>query len=178
MQGWLLVTPKHLRTGSGSLNLQIYEVSNDYIEYLCKHQPHMFHNAKPSQLHNRKYIGVVLEVNGFHYLAPLSSFKPKHEKMDKMVDMVIIGTYAVLNLNNMFPVPEDEYHRVFFSQFYKDPKYQNLLRAEYRIISDKQEKIRKQAQTVYELKLKDGNKTGLARRCNDFKKLEALCKAY
>lgn len=160
------------------MNLQIYEVSADYIDYLCKHQPHMFHNANSSQLHHRKYIGVVLEVNGLNYLAPLSSFKPKHEKMNKMVDMVIIGTYAVLNLNNMFPVPEDECSRVFFSQFYKDPKYQNLLRAEYKIISNKQDDIKKQAQTVYELKLKDGNKTSLARRCNDFKKLEALCEAY
>lgn len=160
------------------MNLQIYEVSDEYIDYLCKHQPHMFHNANSSQLHNRKYVGVVLEINGFNYLAPLSSFKPKHEKMKKMVDMITIERYAVLNLNNMFPVPDDEYTRVIFSKFYKDPKYQSLLRSEYRIILDKQEKIRKQALTVYELKLKNGNKTGLAKRCNDFKKLEALCEAY
>ena len=39
------------------------------------------------------------------YFAPLSSFKEKHTRMPEAVDFIKIKRYAVINLNNMFPVP-------------------------------------------------------------------------
>ena len=69
----------------------------------------------------RKYIGVVLEVNGLSYFAPLSSFKLKHKKMKEGVDFIKIKDYAVININNMIPVPKGRrkvknFHRLFFPQ--------------------------------------------------------------
>ncbi len=60
------------------MNLDIFEVDNRYIDYLSPYAPHMFLNKKPEQHNERKYIGVILEVNGLKYFAPLSSFNPKH----------------------------------------------------------------------------------------------------
>ena len=44
-----------------------------------------------------------------NYFTPLSSYKPKHDKMKNCLDFLKIGNYAVININNMFPVPEGEY---------------------------------------------------------------------
>ena len=39
-----------------------------------------FHNKRPEQQNERKYIGIILQVNGMDYFAPLSSYKPKHAR--------------------------------------------------------------------------------------------------
>ncbi len=52
-------------------NIKIYEVSNAYIDYLLPYAPHLFQNKKSTQKNERKYIGVVLEINRIKYFAPL-----------------------------------------------------------------------------------------------------------
>lgn len=111
-------------------NVKIYEISRNYISYLAAFAPHLFCNSKSGQANERKYIGVILQVNGMDYFAPLSSFKPKHKKMDEMLDFIKVRNYAVINLNNMFPVPISEYRYVDFSAII-DAKYKSLLQAEY-----------------------------------------------
>ncbi len=87
-------------------NLKLYEIDNDYINYLSAFTPHLFLNKKPGQSNERKYIGIVFEINGYDYFAPLSSFKDKHRKMKDSIDFLKVKDYAVINLNNMFPAPE------------------------------------------------------------------------
>lgn len=41
------------------------------------------------------------------YFAPLSSYKPKHEKMKNGLDFIKVGNYAVININNMFRFQRD-----------------------------------------------------------------------
>lgn len=86
-------------------NIKLYEINSGYIDYLAPLAPHLFHNKKQSQQNERKYIGVVFFINGFNYFAPLSSFKDKHINMKNSIDFLKIKNYAVINLNNMFPVP-------------------------------------------------------------------------
>ena len=90
------------------MDIKFYQIENKYIDYLSPHAPHLFHNKQVGQQNERKYIGIILQVNGFDYFAPLSSFKPKHNKMPEMIDFIKIKKYAVINLNNMFPVPLSE----------------------------------------------------------------------
>ena len=78
-----------------------------------------------------------------------------------------IKAYAVINLNNMFPVPKGVYSYVDISKE-QNPKYKALLLQEYRYIKSIQEKIRKNAVTLYNHKVQNGNSTALAKRCNDF----------
>ena len=158
-------------------NLKIYEIENAYIDYLVSFAPHLFHNKKAEQENERKYIGVVLAVNGLDYFTPLSSFKEKHRKMKNNMDFLKIGNYAVINLNNMFPVPKAQCIYVDISKV-ANPAYKALLSAEYRIISAMEERILKNAKSIYEYKVKNGNSTPLAKRCNDFKLLEEKCKLY
>lgn len=157
-------------------NIKLYEVSSAYVGYLAPHAPHLFRNKQKGQQNERKYIGVVFQVKGVNYFAPLSSFKEKHKKMRDSIDFIKIKNYAVINLNNMFPVPEGKYTYVDISKEC-NAKYKSLLLAEYRYIKSIQEKIRKNAATIYKLKI-SGEVSSLTKRCNDFLKLEELCKKY
>lgn len=158
-------------------NIKIYEINPAYINYLVPYAPHLFHNSKKGQANERKYIGVVLQINGMDYFAPLSSFKPKHKTMKDGLDFIKIKNYAVINLNNMFPVPVGECSYVNIGAV-KDPAYRALLLSEYRFIKSVQEKIRKNAAALYKHKIANGNETALAKRCNDFALLESACKKY
>lgn len=158
-------------------NIKLYEIDNAYVSYLLPFAPHLFKNKKPGQQNERKYIGVVLSINGMDYFAPLSSFKPKHVKMKDGLDFIKIKNYAVINLNNMFPVPRGVYHYVNIASI-QDPQYKALLQAEYRFIKSVQDRIRKNASNLYAHKLQYGDETALAKRCNNFLALEKACQEY
>lgn len=84
--------------------IKIYEINREYIKYLSQYQQHLFYDEG-----TRKYIGILLEMKGFKYFAPLSSYKQKHKKMEESVDLIKIKDYAVINVNNMIPVPDGQY---------------------------------------------------------------------
>lgn len=159
------------------MNLKLYEINPEYIMYLSAYAPHLFLNKQQGQKNERKFIGIILEVNGFQYFAPLSSFREKHKKMKDGIDFIKIKDYAVININNMFPVPTGEYNYVDIS-IEKDLQYKALLQAEYRIIKVQQKRIIKNAEIVYKHKILKSNQTLLAKRCNDFCELEKACENY
>ncbi len=142
--------------------IELYEVNPKYIDYLIPYAPHLFQNKQLGQFNERKYIGVILYVNNMKYFAPLSSFKSKHEKMKNGLDFIKIGNYAVININNMFPVPDREYTYVDIPKV-RNPQYRKLLMTEYRIIRKLQDKIKHNAEEVYKHKIRAGNTTALAR---------------
>ena len=159
------------------MTLRIYEVNPLYIDFLIPYAPQLFQNKQPEQHNERKYIGIVLIVNDMNYFAPLSSFKAKHNNMKNGLDFIKIGDYAVININNMFPVPNGEYTYVDIPTV-KDPQYRKLLMTEYRIIRKLQDKIMKNAAEVYKHKINKGNTTALAKRCNNFSLLEEKSKKF
>ena len=97
--------------------------------------------------------------------------------MKEGLDFIKILRYAVINLNNMFPVPYSERVYVNFETI-KDPNYKSLLLAEYRYIKSVQKKIQKNAAALYKHKQINGDSTSLARRCNDFALIEDKCRSY
>ena len=151
--------------------LRIYEINTGYIDYLASFIPHLFHNKKSGQQNERKYIGIVLEVHNQKYFAPLSSFKAKHKYMNEGLDLIKIKRLAVINLNNMFPVPQSQIVNFDIKQV-KDQKYKALLQREYRVITSLENKICENAGKLYEYEVEKGDSTPLAERCNDFRLLE------
>ena len=75
-------------------NIKIYGVKDAYIKYLSQYQAHLFLHENGS--FGRKYIGTVLEIDGFFYFAPLSSFKSKHKKI-KESEVPFNNTNGVLD---------------------------------------------------------------------------------
>lgn len=158
-------------------NIKLYEIDPRYVKYISQFAEHAFHNKQPGQQNERKYIGVILTVNGMDYFAPLSSYKEKHLRMPETIDFIKVKRYAVININNMFPVPFGLATYVDISKE-KNPKYKSLLLAEYRAIKAMQEKIRKNANIVYKHRIENGDSSKLGKRCNDFTSLERACKEY
>lgn len=99
--------------------LHFYEVSDEYIEYLSEYDRRIMYSKVETRRFKRKYIGILLKINGVNYIAPLSSYKEKHDNMKDGVDFIKIGTKAVINLNNMFPVLLNELSRVLHNQVVK-----------------------------------------------------------
>ncbi len=157
--------------------LLFYEVDERYIDFLSNFSEHLFHNAAAHQSHSRKYIGILFEIYGTKYFAPLSSFKPKHKKLSESHDFIKIGDMAVINLNNMFPVPDGAFV-LRNLQDETDLQYKTLLNNEIRIIRQKTEQIVCNAKYVYNHKLTNDGKSKLSQRCNDFKLLEEKSREY
>jgi len=156
-------------------NIRIYEVNSKYVKYLSNYQNHIF--IQNERNNNRKYIGIVLKIKDVKYFAPLSSYKEKHKKMKEGVDFIKIKEYAVINLNNMIPVPDSQIINIDINKE-EDPSYKYLLQAESREINRQKMRIRKNAETVYSHKIHNGSSTALAKRTNDFTLLEKLYKEY
>lgn len=153
--------------------IRIFEIKYEYIQYLSVYQKHIFSHKDGKS--NRKYIGIVMEINGTKFFAPLSSYKDKHKRMRETVDFIKIKDYAVINLNNMIPVPSDQIIELDINKE-KDLSYRYLLQAESREVNRQKKRIRKNAEVVYSHKIHNGNSTALAKRTNDFELLEKLCR--
>lgn len=108
-----------------------------------------------------------------HY--PLLSQSIK--KMKESVDFVKIKDYAVININNMIPVPNRQLIELNINDE-KDPHYKFLLQAESREINRQKNRIRKNAEIVYNHKKRNGNLTPLAKRTNNFEMLEKLSRDF
>ena len=162
-----ILWPKTIFASSKSIPITL-------IIYLCSR---LIYSPTKSQTNIMPYIGIVLQINDLFYFAPLSSSKPKHRHMQEGLDFIKVKQYSVINLNNMLPVPLSDCIPIDFSKE-RDPKYRNLLMAEYRFIKMIEEKVQKNARLLYNHKIRYGNSTPLAKRCNDFLLLEQKCREY
>lgn len=155
-------------------NLSLYNIDSKYVEYLCRYSPNLYVEKDSSK--TRKYIGIVLVINNFRYFVPLTSFKKKHLHLSNSIDFMKIGKIAAINLNKMIPVPIGCYFRVVVEKE-EDPFYRKLLYREQRYIKKHQQIIKDNASLLYKKVLKNPD-SKLAKRSNDFKLLESVCKDY
>lgn len=155
--------------------LYFYEVEDDYIEYLSKFDTKIMYAKRENRKFKRKYIGILFEIMGKYYIAPLSSFKEKHEKIKEKIDFIKIGNKAVVNLNNMFPVQLEHIKKVEIEEE-KDYNYKELLRNEYKLCVPKFKTIIENANILYKQVVI--YKMKIATRCCDFKILEEKCEQY
>lgn len=97
-----------------------YVVDKDYVNYL-----HSVDNKVEFIDYKNKlkpYFGIILQINDFNYYLPVSSSKEKHKTMKNNLDFLKLidkdgKIIAVLNINNMIPVP---------SQFISDLNYKDI----------------------------------------------------
>ena len=120
--------------------LKLYYISNDYIDYLRKFDNKVRFNKN----HSRPYVGIVYTYNNNNYFAPLSSPKPKYQKMKKTaIDIWLIdeGKLGVINFNNMIPCPIEELTELLPTV--KEEKYKKLLENQISSINKDRELILK-----------------------------------
>ena len=71
------------------MNLSFYTVNQDYCEYLRQYDNRVPYTMDSKS--TRPFIGLLLQVNSCTYYAPLSSPKPKHQKMKNQLDFLKIN---------------------------------------------------------------------------------------
>lgn len=89
-------------------HLKLYEIKKEYIHYLHTYQSHLFYDNG-----SRKYIGILLEIHGVKYFAPLSSFKPKHRQMNegpvtKSAKRLCLSTTTNCEIKTLLPMPNEQ----------------------------------------------------------------------
>lgn len=145
--------------------MRIVQIKDEYIEILRKAFPIVLDNKRFHRKHTRKYIGVVFSINGFQYYAPFSSPKPKDYNEDGTIkksnlfsirmlesgkngEKVLLGT---IKLNNMIPIPSN-YVEEYVIEDEKDENYKNIVKAEFKWISEHINKIIGTSRRLYEFK--------------------------
>ncbi len=155
--------------------LNLYYISERYVEYLRKFDTRVLFNKN----HTRPYVGILYKYNGNNYFAPLSSPKPKHQKMKKKaVDIWLIedGKLGVINFNNMIPCPIEELTEVIPT--IKDAKYKLLLENQLSSINKDRKIILKKLVHFHEQYNNKRLYPNVLDRCCDFRLLEKKCHDY
>ena len=147
------------------MKLKLYSISDKYIKYLKQFDYKIYDNKENISIHRRKYLGIVLIINGFNYYIPMSSPKKTdyidiNKKIIRNDTKTIIRMhekehlYGTLRISNMIPVPTTELEPYIVSNE-KDSKYKELILGELRYIKSNSNKIVKYAKTVYKQKSKN-----------------------
>lgn len=172
------------------MEINWYVLDKKYVEHLSKTDPKVGYVEYGDRL--KLHVGILLEINNVNYYVPVSSPKPKHKKMANSIDFHKLSDattgylYAVININNMIPVPEKcatqlKYNAIEdFRSFSNDKdriNYIYLLQKEKELIDSAEETLRTKARKLHE-KCTENPDSKLAKRCCDFVALEKICKEY
>ena len=167
-----------------------YVIDKNYIKYLTQFDSRVGYVEYGNRL--KLHVGILLTINEFHYYVPISSPKPKHQKMSnnldfhKLQDETTGYLYTVLNMNNMIPVPDHcltqlKYNQIENFRSFNSEKEKNdyiyLLQKEKALIDHIQQTLQNKALKLYQKCMaKPGS--SLATRCCNFKMLEEKCNSY
>lgn len=95
----------------------LYEIDDNYVEYLRKFDKKVLSSKVGGREHTRKYIGILFHNKDVKYFIPLSSYKPEtYDSMYESLSFKKIGNMAVLRINNMIPIIDSVVHKIDFSQ--------------------------------------------------------------
>ncbi len=153
--------------------LKFYNIDDNYIEFL-----HSFDNKVPYNKKNRRpYIGIILEVNGLTYFAPMFSPKQQHKTYNSNKTYIkISNNMGIIKLNNMIPVNIENLTYIDFNSI-QDKKYRNLLIQQNNFIQLNADRIREMANKLYKFVTID-KKDFFIQICCDFKLLEKESRNY
>ena len=172
------------------MSLKLYEVDNNYIDYLKKFDNKVLHHSNPSYNHTRKYLGILFNINEFKYIAPLSSPKQSDYDSDgkirsssKIIIRIIkkqrnnmeelLGT---IKLCNMIPICNSKVINEYNLKSETDSRYKNLVQDQLTFINSERHLIIKRAEKLYKKKVK--NSPYYLQNTVDFLLLEKKAKKY
>lgn len=170
--------------------MQLYSISDEYINYLRKKFPRVYSNKEDKRVHTRKYLGVVIEIDTHKYYIPLSSPKDKHDyivvegektiRKDSLIVMRIVSEKGgkkelkgTLQIGTMIPVP-DKAIELYDVENESDQAYKDLVNEEIIYIRKNEKKIIKNARVLYS-KRKSGGENRVVQNCLDFMAVEKEC---
>lgn len=156
-------------------SIRLVNVNSNYIRYLYKFDDKVMYNKGQK----RPYIGILFEVKGHKYYAPLTHPKEKFATMKNDVDFMRIraGRYGAINFNNMIPVLDSEVQVIDVSSV-TDIKYKLILIQQIIFFDEFETEIINKATKLYKSYNNGTIRESVKNRCCNFKKLEAISKKY
>lgn len=159
--------------------MKLYTVTDAYIAYLKGIDSKVLNNYGGI----RPYVGIIIEIGGHKYLAPLTSYKAKQEKLNNNLPTIFkvhekgdpSNKLGLIQLNNMIPVLESEI--ILIDLPAQEEKYKKLLEFQIAYIKSEQDTLKKRAEKLYELVSIKNHAHYSALSC-DFNLLEAKYRKF
>lgn len=155
--------------------VRLVNVDGKYIKFLYSADNKVMYNKGQK----RPYIGILFEVRGHKYYAPLTHPKEKFKTMKNTEDFMRIkgGTLGAINFNNMIPIQDDAATIINVSQV-KDEKYKMLLIQQLEFFDDNETEIVNRATKLYKAYKSKKLRKSVYNRCCNFMLLEKKAKYY
>lgn len=145
--------------------LKFYEVDKAYVSFLKKVDSKIPNIAYDK--HDKFICGVLLNIDGMNYYAPISSFN-RQQRTNILIKNGKGKVTSSIRLSFMFPVPNDQIRMMDFSK--EEGFYKYLLMEELEFCNRHADEIRDKAEYIYRSVLR-GDEL-MKTNCCDFKKLE------
>ena len=155
--------------------IQLVMLDDNYISYLFNIDNHVMYNKN----HRRPYIGVLFEVKGQSYYAPLSSPKEKFFTMKNDIDFMRIdgGKLGAICFNNMIPTVKSAIYPINIAKT-RNQQYKFLLLKQIEFFNDNEIAILHKATNLYKLYKQHRLPVRIKKRIVDFGKLEVAANQY
>lgn len=166
--------------------MKLFNINEDYIDYLRTFDKNVMNHKGNDYIKTRKYIGILVEVDGYKYLAPLSSPKKtdyyEDGKIRKSITTLIRIVYenrllGTIKLSNMIPIYNENVIEYYDIKKEKDLKYKILVENELEFIYKNKELIINNANKLYKQKCMNLD-IGYIKNTVNFKLLEEKAKEY
>ena len=167
------------------IKVKFVHVKKEYIDFLRTYDTKVQDNYDDNERHKPYVSGIKINIGNREYLAPLTSYKDKYDKMEEKTILKLIKTYkkkteeklAVVLLNNMIPLIDGVVEEINLNNY--DKHYKSLLRKEYQCLSSNEakSKINKIANDIYK-EVTEIRNEHFVNICCDFLKLEAASEKF
>lgn len=164
--------------------LHLYTLDVKYVCDLANADDRVMSVSPQQHKENRPFVGIIIIMEQHSYCIPMTSPKPKHNKMKNDLDFSKIldsnnHLIGALNFNNMIPVSNDVIQKLDIrpssSDTPKEKAYKELLNNQLDWCNDNIDNIIRKANKLYRLITQSPEKSPkLTQRCCDFKELEAV----
>ncbi len=156
--------------------MRLYKINLDYIRYLHNIDNRVQYNAGQGDTYNenRPYIGVVFNINGNPFFAPLEHPRPSHKTIKDRPHIFKIanGKYGIIGLNNMIPVPPSQ----LIAFDINTAPNRKILLSQFVFCRKNKNRILAQASKVYQQRLTPND--FVEKVYCDFQALEQAAQAY
>ena len=166
--------------------ITLFTVDDNYIDYLRQYDSKVLKHSGEDYTTSRKYLGVLFEINGFKYLAPLSSPSETYDFKDGIIRKSLIPIIRMVSENQllgtiklgcMIPIFDENLISYYDINSEIDLKYKILVRKELEFIYINKELILKNAYKLYQQKINNMS-MGYIKNTVDFQLLEEKAKLY
>jgi len=140
--------------------MKFYQISSRYISYLKSFEEKVPNSEDPTYQNPKAFIGIVLDIQGHKYLAPLTSPKQWHQTIKESSpnffklheNGVPENQLGLINLKFMIPIIESEVSLLDMDNM-PDSRYKRMLYKQLQFIRANSDKINEKSELLRSLVL-------------------------